>query len=456
MRKAMLFALSLGTGLGIGTGLSHSFSIDSAKASPQSVKDYNPSISLAPLVEQMSPAVVNIEIEAEVEVPRQLAPWGFQFPEDGRIQTGQGSGFLISEDGYILTNNHVIEGADAVKVRLSNDSVHEGKVIGADDSTDVALIKITGEDLPFVELGESDELKVGDWVVAIGNPFGLAHTVTAGIISAKGRVIGAGPYDDFIQTDASINPGNSGGPLFNLAGEVVGINTAINPKAQGIGFSVPIDTVKEILEDLKHQGHASRGWLGIALRGLDETSLKRNKISGGALVAEVYPNTPAADAGLLPSDIITHFDGAPVEDQDSLVRQVGKKRAGQTVSFGILRNSRSESIDVKLGERPSEKDLAQRSHEERNDNKSLELGIQVSPVSGFDSRNPRASGLVVLSVDRRGRAGGVLQPGDVIFRASGKSVPDLATLQALLSGARSIELEFLRNGKARSAKLQLR
>ena len=192
--------------------------------------------------------------------------------QHANLQTGQGSGFIISDDGYILTNNHVIEGADQVLVKMvqEQDSTmekeYEGKVVGIDDSLDIALIKIEAKEiLPYVKLGSSQNTQVGDWVVAIGNPFGLAHTVTSGIISAKGRVIGAGPYDDFLQTDASINPGNSGGPLFNLQGEVVGINTAINPEAQGIGFSVPIDSVKTILEDLKEKGHASRGWLGVGL-----------------------------------------------------------------------------------------------------------------------------------------------------------------------------------------------
>ena len=197
-----------------------------------------------------------------------------------QLQTGQGSGFLISEDGYILTNNHVIEGADEVTVKMvlrqntpkESEKVFEGKVIGIDDSLDIALIKIDAKrSLPYVKLGSSKDTQVGDWVVAIGNPFGLAHTVTSGIISAKGRVIGAGPYDDFLQTDASINPGNSGGPLFNLQGQVVGINTAINPQAQEIGFCVPIDSIKTIIQDLKEKGHASRGWLGVGLRSSDDS-----------------------------------------------------------------------------------------------------------------------------------------------------------------------------------------
>ena len=215
--------------------------------------DYNPAKSLAPLVEKMAPAVVNLAVSTG---PSQMDPKALEyyrrFGVTPRLSESQGSGFLISADGYILTNHHVIEDATSIKVRMADEREFEGRVIGSDPRIDVGLVKIdSSERLPFVSLGPSESLRVGDWVVAIGNPFGLSHTVTQGIVSAKGRSIGAGPYDDFIQTDASINPGNSGGPLFDLSGRVIGINTAVSSVGQGIGFAVPSDMVLEVLDDLK-------------------------------------------------------------------------------------------------------------------------------------------------------------------------------------------------------------
>ena len=274
------------------------------------IGSYNPAESLAPLVEKLSPAVVNIDVEQNVQLPDMpfLSPFGYQGGE-GQLRTGQGSGVLISADGYLLTNHHVVDGADSVTVKLSDGKDYEGVLVGSDDSIDIALLKISGANFPYVQLGSSESTRVGDWVVAIGNPFGLSHTVTTGIVSAKGRVIGSGPYDDYIQTDASINPGNSGGPLFNLQGEVVGINTAINPRAQGIGFSLPIDKVTKIIEDLK-TGSVARGWLGVGLRTVEKAaSGARQK---GVYIAKVYPGTPAQEAGLLDNDLVLEFDGTAV------------------------------------------------------------------------------------------------------------------------------------------------
>ena len=298
MRRGWLNAVLLLSGLGVGIACAEATGRDSASppeavvssAPLQPTVEYNPVHSLAPLVERVQMAVVNIDVEQKVEVPTMSfqSPFGpfFGNPhgmgqeegDDGdsdgdhhyRTQEGAGSGFIISADGYILTNNHVVADADKVKVRLADERSFDARVIGTDERTDVAVVKIDAPvDLPFVKLGSSDALRVGDWVVAIGNPYGLAHTVTAGIVSAKGRAIGAGPYDDFIQTDASINPGNSGGPLFNLAGEVVGINSAIVKSANSIGFAIPADMVKPILEDLKSTGHVARGWMGMGLQELD-------------------------------------------------------------------------------------------------------------------------------------------------------------------------------------------
>ena len=311
MKKSVLFCLGILCGA-IGSGTL----IEGATARQLIVKNYDPSISLAPLVEQLSPVVVNIEVTTQ--------RFGVETP------LGQGSGFIVSEDGYILTNHHVVKGSETVQVRLSTEKTYKGRVVGIDDSLDIALIKIKGSNLPYAKLGSSKKTRVGDKVIAIGNPFGFSHSVTAGIISAKGRALGSGPYDDFLQTDTSINPGNSGGPLFNLNGEVVGINTAIDARAQGIGFSVPIDSVKRIINDLQTKGHASRGWLGIGV-GSNGTKV---------MVSTVYPNTPAEKYGLRKGDVIINIDGKELSSEEDLIRTIGRYRANDNVRMLIKRNGK--------------------------------------------------------------------------------------------------------------------
>lgn len=330
---------------------------------PLSPTTYNPSVSLAPLVEELGPAVVHIRVAQTVEladIPRHMRPFVSEEQlEQYRMQQGEGTGFFISSDGYLLTNNHVVAGADEVTVTLLDERTFDARVVGTDSNTDIALVKVDGDALPWVTLGSSDAARVGDRVVAIGNPFGLSHTVTEGIVSAKGRVLGAGPYDDFLQTDASINPGNSGGPLFNLRGEVVGINTAINPRGQGIGFSVPIDMVKPLIVDLKDDGKVSRGWLGVGLAPLDQRIAKQLSLKAGAgtVVGQVYPGTPAAEAGLRPGDVVTGIDGDDINDSETLIRAIGAQRPGETVVLDILREGEEKHIKVLLGERPDRKDL---------------------------------------------------------------------------------------------------
>lgn len=353
----------LGLGIGIGSTFMHLMHVENVDAKVQLPADFHPQISFAPLVEQLSPAVVNIDISVDVSsIPTPFIPRNMI--EDGQITMGQGSGFIISADGYILTNYHVVEGADTLTVKLTDNNNEEkkytGTVVGYDDSIDVALVKIDSkQSLPFVELGNSDDVRVGDWALAIGNPFGLSHTVTTGIVSAKGRTIGSGPYDDFLQTDASINPGNSGGPLFNLEGQVIGINTAINPNGQGIGFSVPINKVQDILSDLKEKGHPSRGWLGVGLRTVTKDMQKALGIEYGALVGQVYNGTPAFDAGLQEGDIITHFANSPIYSTEEFIKMVGNYKAGESVQMKILRKGKEKTLSVKLGERPSQKELQQ-------------------------------------------------------------------------------------------------
>jgi serine protease Do len=401
--------------------LSSQVLVEQAQATPQTVGNYNPSLSLAPLVEKLSPVVVNIEINGDT-----------MYGQD--VQLGQGSGFLISDDGYILTNHHVVQGVSKVTVRLSSEKKYIGKVIGIDDSLDVAVIKIQAKNLPYAKLGKSSDIRVGDWVVAIGNPFGFSHSVTSGIISAKGRALGSGPYDDFLQTDASINPGNSGGPLFNLKGEVVGINTAIDARAQGIGFSVPIDSVQKVLSDLKSKGHASRGWLGIAVASR----------GGTVVVGDIYPNTPAQKYGLRKGDTILTIDGVKIPDGESLIRKIGKYRANENIKIIIKRNGKRKTINVVLGERPLEKDLSSGAFIQEETPNSL--GIQVSQISGFDRRNPDRTALVVLQVYEKGLATQKLRVGDVIISANDKNISTPSDLQNIMKEGVTM-LEILRNGR---------
>ena len=298
-------------------------------------------LSFADLAEKLKPSVVNISTTKTVRSGRFRSPFGQRSPFDRDFggddfferffgegpqrqfkQRSLGSGFIISPDGYIFTNNHVVEQADKIIVKLSNDKEYEAKVIGKDAKTDIALIKIKPtESLPVAETGDSDKLRVGDWVIAIGNPFGLEQTVTAGIVSAKGRVIGAGPYDNFIQTDASINPGNSGGPLFNMEGKVIGINTAIVAQGQGIGFAIPISMAKTILPDLKATGKVTRGWLGVSVQDITEDIAKSMKLKdrNGALIADVFKGDPADKAGMKSGDVVTEINGKKIKDTHELL-----------------------------------------------------------------------------------------------------------------------------------------
>ena len=273
-------------------------------------------------------------------------------------QNSLGSGFIIDEKGYILTNNHVIEKADKIKVRLSDEEEFDAEVVGRDPKTDIALIKIEPtKPLQAVTMGDSDKLQVGEWLIAIGNPFGLEHTVTAGIVSAKGRVIGSGPYDDFIQTDASINPGNSGGPLINMRGEVVGISTAIIAGGQGIGFAIPINMAKQILPQLKEKGEVTRGWLGVMIQRVTPELAKQFGLekSEGALVARVMEDSPAEKAGIKREDIIIEFDEKKIHKMTELPKIVANTPIGKMVEVRVIRQGREKKLKVEVGELKEEK-----------------------------------------------------------------------------------------------------
>jgi serine protease Do len=333
--------------------------------------------SFSKLAETVSPAVVNISTVKTIKgggpVFRHFHqnPPGDQDPfndffdkffgnEQQREfkQRSLGSGFIIDKDGYIVTNNHVIDDADEIKVKLNSGKEYDAKIIGRDPSTDIALIKIKADSSYSVaKLGDSDALKVGEWVVAIGSPFGLAHTVTAGIVSAEGRVIGSGPYDDFIQTDASINPGNSGGPLLNMKGNVIGINTAIIASGQGIGFAIPVNMAKDVIKQLKEQGEVTRGWLGVGIQDINDEMADYYGIKDkeGVLVSKVFPGDPADEAGIKTKDIITEVNGQKIKSSHELTRIIADFHVGEKVKIKVLRDGKEKTFIVKIAKRQQAK-----------------------------------------------------------------------------------------------------
>jgi len=344
-------------------------------------------------------------------------------------QRSLGSGFLIDKDGYIVTNNHVVEDADQIKVRLYDESEYDATVIGRDPKTDIALIKIDAGDtqLQPLKLGNSDSLKVGSWVVAIGSPFGLEQTVTAGIVSAKGRIIGSGPYDDFIQTDASINPGNSGGPLLNLRGEVVGINTAIVASGQGIGFAIPVDMAAGIITQLKDTGEVSRGWLGVGIQNLTPELAEYYGIKNreGVLVTQTYKGDPADKAGIKEGDVIIAVDGKPIASSHELSRTVAEAGVGSKMTITLLRDGREKEVRVKLAKRSdTEPTMA------RGETRSDDLGLQVREVNpdiadrlGLDEDT---RGVIVTGVDPNGKAAEAdIRQGDLIVEINRKPIESL-------------------------------
>lgn len=362
-------------------------------------------------------------------------------PQRDSIQRSLGSGFIIDREGYIMTNNHVIEGASEIRVRLSTEKEFEAEVVGRDQKTDLALIKIKSfQDLPVEELGDSDKLEIGEWVMAIGNPFGLSHTVTVGIVSAKGRVIGSGPYDDFIQTDASINPGNSGGPLFNMNGEVVGINTAIVATGQGIGFAIPINVAKEIIPQLKKKGKVTRGGIGVYVQKLTPDlaksfGLEQNK---GALVADVIPGSAAEAGGIRRGDVIVKFNGKEIDEMNELPRIVASTAVGKEVEVGILRDGKPMTLKLKVGEL---KDEAAAPALEKT---KLEFGMSVQEITPEIARQLRLSepgGVVVSQVEPGSAADEAgIQRGDIIREANGQNIRNLGDYRAVLAKAKKGDL----------------
>ena len=435
-----------------------------AEDAPAAPLTYDPRVSLAPLVKALGPTVVHLEVEKAVASPLGMidprmhpflrVPDGLD-PGTPQTRSGEGSGFIISADGLVLTNNHVVDGADKVTVTLDDERSFEATVLGTDPRTDVALVRLEGaRDLPTATLGSSGALEVGDWVVAIGNPFGLDHSVSTGIVSGKGRDLGAGPYDAFLQTDASINPGNSGGPLFNLKGEVVGINTAII--GQGIGFAVPIDMVSGMVEELRTDGRVARGWMGVGLRALDEDLGAQLGVPAGAgvVLGQIYPGTPAAEAGLRAGDVLTSLDGQPVDDSAAVVRAIGTRKPGEVVKLGLLRDGRTQTVKVALGDRPEEGDLragrwrAEPETPDAPDDALSELGLSATGGRALGLRGEQARGAIITRIAADSPAAGRLQPGDRVLALDGRRVSGPADLAAGLARSSGRALFVVERGEA--------
>ena len=364
-----------------------------------------------------------------------------QMPQGDTPSKSLGSGFIIDKEGYIITNNHVIEGADEIRVKLSDQEEFEATIVGKDKKTDIALIKIAPPPgLPVVTLGDSDSLKVGEWVMAIGNPFGLDQTVTVGIVSAKWRKLGMGPYEDFIQTDAAINQGNSGGPLFNTRGEVVGVNTAIFSTSGGnigIGFATPINLAKSVVKQLKEKGRVVRGWLGVIVQTVTPDLAKSFGLDQkeGALVADIDAAGPAATAGIRKGDIIVAFNGTPIKEMDQLPLLVAQTPVGSKGELTIIRDGKKISKAVEIGELKDEEGIAQ-----ADEGGSDDIGMELSDITDALARRydiEEAEGVLVTFVEPASPAAQAgVRPGDVITQVNRKDILNLEDYNKCLSDAR--------------------
>ncbi|MCS7242448.1 DegQ family serine endoprotease [Candidatus Caldatribacterium sp.] len=405
---------------------------------------------VADIVERVSPAVVNIDTLRITVFRSPLAPF-FNDPFFRRFfgdipelerqvpQRGIGTGFVFRSDGYILTNEHVIRGANEIKVTFIDGKEYKGKVVGADPMTDIAVVKIDATNLPTIPLGDSDKARVGEFVIAIGNPYGLSHTVTVGVLSAKGRPISAGDsgreYENFLQTDAAINPGNSGGPLLNLRGEVIGINTAILPYAQGIGFAVPINMVKSILDQLLAEGRVIRAWLGVYIQDLTPEMAEKFGLpeAKGALVADVSKGSPAEKAGLRRGDIVLKVDEKETPTVSDLQREIRSRRPGDRVRLEIWRDGKRMILEATLGELKDSGTVVPEAQK-------VDLGFEVAEITPelveqYSLKTDR--GVVIVSVQAGGPADEAgLRPGDVILEVNRKEIASLADWESALAQVR--------------------
>ena len=399
------------------------------------------------LVEKYGKGVVNISTVREARVVEGADPFGFDerhaeifrrfgfpFPFGGGPRQeperrGTGSGFIISADGLILTNHHVVDGADEIKVRLTDNREFTGKVLGSDAKTDIAVVKIEAKDLPYLTMGNSDELKVGEWVAAIGSPFGLDNTVTSGIVSAKSRKLPSDQYVPFIQTDVAVNPGNSGGPLFNMKGEVVGINSQIFSTSggfMGLSFAIPIDLAMQIKDQLVKDGYVTRGYVGVYIQELSQELAETFglKTPEGALVTKIEKDSPAEKAGLREGDVITALDGKKVTSSVSLPMLVSAMKPGDEATLTVIRDKKEKAIDITIGTNPNQDQSAG----DQDAKTTPRLGLEVRPLTAEEAKTAETTGLLVANVTGAAAKAGV-RKGDILVSANGKplkSARDLA------------------------------
>ncbi len=406
------------------------------------------------LAKRLKPTVVNIRTAKNIKPkqrpkrPQQQNPFGNNFLDDffnrfydempqqrSRREQSLGTGFIISADGYILTNNHVVNGADEVMVKLSDGRELKGEIKGLDEKVDLALIKISDKDkLPFAELGDSDALEVGEWVMAIGNPFGLSHTVTAGIVSAKGRVIGNGPYDDYIQTDASINPGNSGGPLFSAHGKVIGINTAIIAGGGGgIGFAIPVSMAKTVVSQLRDSGKVTRGYLGVRFQPLTADLAKSFGLDSekGALIASVEKDTPAERAGLKAGDVILEYDGKQINEGNELPRFVAATPIDKKVKLSIFRDGKKQEVSLVVGKLKD--GGSETSSGSSNENDRIGITVEELSKEKADRLGLRETKGLVISEVKPGSSAedSGVSPGSIVIEINGQRPETLAAFNAV-------------------------
>jgi serine protease Do len=432
----------------------------SAQAAPRQYWTERPRPSAAPttvtadwvaVAEAVRPAVVNITAERR-------GASGHPLPQRGHVPPGRASGFIITADGYVLTNNHVVDGTGRVQVRLADGRELDARIVGRDPQTDLALVKIDAANLPVVPLGDSGALKVGEPVMAVGNPFGLEQTVTTGIVSATGRVIGEGPYDDFIQTDASINPGNSGGPLVNARGEAIGINTAIvsgSGGSIGIGFAVPVHLAKFVVPQLAEKGQVERGWLGVTAQPLTRELAASLGIAQteGALVSQVWEGSPAAAAGMRQGDVIVELDGRKIGRATDLSLLVAAAPVGKTIAVSVLREGKPTTLTARVARREGPAGLA--SAPQAEPGQRARLGVAVEPVTPATAGQlglSNAAGLIVRQVQAGSPAAQAgLRPGDVIVEANRQPVKSLEDLRRAMDATQagsSVLLLVQRDGAA--------
>lgn len=428
------------------------------------------------LVKESSPAVVNISTVQKSNSAREMNPFAgpngeeipeifrhfFRMPEGGqgerpkrRTPQSLGSGFIISEDGYLLTNHHVIADADKVIVRLSDRRELEAEVIGSDERSDVALLKIDAEDLPTVKVGKSAKLEVGEWVLAIGSPFGFDHSVTAGIVSAKERALANETYVPFIQTDVAINPGNSGGPLFNLDGEVIGINSQIYTRSggfMGLSFAIPIDVAMNVADQLKSHGFVTRGWLGVIIQEVNRDLAESFGLEkpAGALVAKVLPDSPALSGGLQEGDIILRFEGREVIRSSDLPHFVGRVKPGKKAKVDIVRGGKSKTLRVEIGTLPGKDALAKADYSKPQESRENSLEIQVSELDQKRKEKWQVSaGVVVKRVMQGPGAEAGLMVGDVITMLNGEQIDSVTQFNVVVADlpiGKSVPMRIVRRG----------